>query len=113
MHTSDQVLVKQASAGDRQAFAEIVGRYQTLVCSVAYGATGNLAASEELAHEAFIAAWASLRTLKDPCRLRPWLCGIVRNLANNRTRKRQRDILSNASAIEQTQFADAPPLRRI
>ena len=106
MHTSDQVLVTQASAGDRQAFAEIVGRYQTLVCSVAYGATGNLAASEELAHEAFIAAWASIRTLKDPCKLRPWLCGIVRNLASNRTRKRQRDILSNASAIEQTQFAD-------
>ena len=103
---ADQLLVDQCRAGDRDAFALIVGRYQTLVCSIAYGATGSLSVSEELAQETFMAAWRSIHELREPNRLRQWLCGIVRNLANNSARRRHRDVLSRASAIEQSELAD-------
>lgn len=90
MSASDAVLVSQSRSGDRHAFAEIVQRYQTLICSIAYAATGSLNTSEDLAQEAFVSAWRAIHALQDPNKLRPWLCGIVRNLANNRSRKQSR-----------------------
>ena len=53
---SDAQLVEWTLAGDRAAFATIVKRYQSLVCSIAYNATGSLSLSEDLAQEAFFAA---------------------------------------------------------
>lgn len=106
MPTVDANLVAQARSGDRNAFAEIVSRYQTLVCSIAYAATGNLATSEELAHESFVSAWRSLSSLQDGTKLRPWLCGIVRNLSNNRLRRRGHDLLSNAGEIDDNSVSD-------
>src|SRR5262249_9468624 len=57
---------------------------------LAYSACGNLAGSEDLAQETFIAAWQKLGELREPARLRGWLCGIVRNLAANAIRREQR-----------------------
>lgn len=106
MSTTDAILVDQSRSGDRQAFAEIVARYQTLICSIAFAATGSLNVSEELAQEAFVSAWKSLHALQDPQKLRPWLCGIVRNLTNSRLRNDRRDLLGNAADIEQSNVAD-------
>ena len=39
---SDASLVAESLTGNRDAFGQIVTRYQTLVCSLAYSATGNL-----------------------------------------------------------------------
>lgn len=75
---SDSQLAANALAGQRDAFAQIVTRYQSLVCSLAYSATGSLSQSEDLAQETFIAAWKGLRTLREPEKLRSWLCGIAR-----------------------------------
>lgn len=83
----DAELVRTSLSGDREAFAAIVARYQSLVCAVTYSGTGSLAASEDVAQETFIAAWKQLNRLADPTKLRPWLCGIARNLANNYRRR--------------------------
>lgn len=103
MATTDHRLVEQCIAGDQDAFAEIVRKYQTLVCSVAYGSTGNLGTSEELAQEAFVSAWKSITDLREPGKLRQWLCGITRNLANNKVRGQQRDVLGHAGALDQAE----------
>jgi Sigma-70 region 2 len=76
---SDAELVSRSLAGDRDAFSRIVSRYQTLICSLAYSRIGNLGQSEDIAQETFITAWKHLRLLRDPAKLRSWLCGIVRN----------------------------------
>ena len=47
---ADAELVALTLAGRHDAFASIVSRYQSLVCSVTYSATGSLHRSEELAH---------------------------------------------------------------
>ena len=77
--TSDADLVAACLAGDQQAFGRIVERYQRLLCSLAYSATGQLSMSEDLAQEAFVEAWRQLRNLREPEKLRPWLCGILRH----------------------------------
>src|SRR3954453_13174236 len=74
----DARLVAACLAGDREAFGRIVERYQRLLCSVAYSATGSLSESEDLAQEAFLDAWRQLSTLREQQKLRPWLCGIGR-----------------------------------
>ncbi len=87
----DVSLVQASLAGDRTAFSEIVTRYQTLVCSLAYSATGSLERSEDLAQETFVTAWQRLATLREPSKLRPWLCGIARHLTSNAQRHAGRE----------------------
>src|SRR6478736_6913946 len=84
---SDEQLWRLACEGDREAFTRIVERYQTLVCSLAYSTCGALGTSEDMAQETFITAWHRLKDLREPSKLRPWLCGIVRNIAANTVRR--------------------------
>lgn len=88
---SDASLVADSLTGDRDAFSHIVARYQTLVCSLAYSATGNLNQSEDLAQETFLAAWKQLASLREPQKLRSWLCGIARNLTFDSLKKQGRE----------------------
>lgn len=97
---NDAQLVTASLAGDRQAFRQIVERYQNLICSIAYNATGSLSHSEDLAQETFLAAWQQLRGLREPNKLRAWLCGIARNLANYSLRRGQRDATRGAQPLE-------------
>ncbi len=70
---TDAELVSECLVGDRDAFGRIVARYQALVCSLAYSATGCLGQSEDLAQETFLAAWTHLSQLREPAKLRAWL----------------------------------------
>lgn len=76
---ADSDLVARSLAGERSAFGMIVRRYQTLVCALAFSATGNVRRSEELAQDTFVAAWKQLASLREPAKLRAWLCGIARH----------------------------------
>lgn len=100
MH-DDAELVRTSLGGDREAFGAIVSRYQSLICAVTYSGTGSLAASEDVAQETFITAWKQLNRLADPSKLRPWLCGIARNLANNYRRRTASATSDLESASEQ------------
>jgi RNA polymerase sigma factor (sigma-70 family) len=84
---NDAELVEQSLAGDLQAFGQIVARYQSLVCGLAYSATGSRSRSEDLAQETFLAAWQKLRDLHEPGRLCSWLCGIARNIIHGDRRR--------------------------
>ena len=94
----DTQLVARSLDGDTDAFGRIVERYQTLVCSLAYSACGNVHLSEDIAQETFIAAWRQLRTLREPVKLKSWLCGIARNAVNNSLRRLQRTPTAQAEA---------------
>jgi hypothetical protein len=77
---NDAELVSESLSGNRDAFGRIVAQYQSLICSLAYCVTGSLSQSEDLAQETFLAAWKQLADLREPHKLRAWLCGIARNL---------------------------------
>jgi len=105
--SDDAELVSACLRGDRDAFARIVTRYQALVASVAYSATGNIAQSEDLAQEAFLIAWQHLKQLEQPGKLRAWLCGIARRAAANALRRQQREPCHDAHPLEQAMDAPA------
>ena len=98
--TSDEELVLASLGGDREAFGQIVERYQRLLCSLAYSAVGNLSESEDVAQEAFLTAWQKLPDLKDPAKLRPWLCGIVRFKASRSRRSEAREPVRGADDLD-------------
>lgn len=98
--TTDAELVAACLAGDREAFGRIVERYQRLLCSLAYSATGRLSESEDLAQDAFLEAWRQLHTLREPEKLRPWLCGILRYKVSRLRRSNGREPVRQAEALE-------------
>jgi RNA polymerase sigma factor (sigma-70 family) len=97
---NDAELVSGTLAGNRDAFGQIVSRYQSLICSLAYSATGSLGQSEDLAQETFITAWKHLSHLREREKLRAWLCGIARNRINNFLRREGREPIREAEPLE-------------
>ncbi|HEX4265233.1 MAG TPA: RNA polymerase sigma factor [Verrucomicrobiae bacterium] len=105
---NDSDLVSESLSGNRDAFGLIVSRYQSLVCSLAYSATGSLSQSEDLAQDTFVTAWKQLRELREPEKLRAWLCGIARNLINSSLRKQGREPSHRAEPLDEMPEGPSP-----
>jgi len=105
---NDPELVSGTLAGNRDAFSQIVSRYQSLICSLAYSATGSLGQSEDLAQETFITAWKHLGHLRERHKLRAWLCGIARNRINNFLRREGREPVRAAEPLENVSESHSP-----
>src|SRR5216117_1024789 len=105
--SSDSEVVTRSLAGNRDAFGGIVARYQSLLCSLAYSATGSLSQSEDLAQETFITAWTQLADLRKPEKLRSWLCRISRNLTYDALRKQGREPIHKAEPLQEIQESPA------
>ena len=105
---NDAELVTGTLAGNRDAFGQIVSRYQSLICSLAYSATGSLGQSEDLAQETFITAWKHLDHLRERHKLRAWLCGIARNRINNFLRREGREPVRQAASLDEVSESHAP-----
>src|SRR5687768_2005149 len=84
-------LVSRARRGDREAFADLVRRYERTALAVAYAATGDASSAGDATQEAFLRAWQRLGALKDDEKFATWLCGIVRNVAVDISRRATRD----------------------
>jgi RNA polymerase sigma factor (sigma-70 family) len=97
---NDSELVLASIGGDKNAFCEIVTRYQNLLCSLAYSSVGDVKHSEDLAQEVFIDAWRTLDNLRDPQKLKSWLCGMVRFKISHHHRSQSHQATHKASDIE-------------
>jgi RNA polymerase sigma-70 factor (ECF subfamily) len=82
MGVSDEALLAGMAAGDADATAAFVRRYQARAYGLALTVVGVPALAEEVAQEAFVRAWRHAGGF-DPRRGRAstWLLTIVRNLA--------------------------------
>src|SRR5437879_12801123 len=92
----DAPLVELGLHGNRDAFCQLVSRYQSPICALAYSACGDISHSEDLAQETFIIAWRKLSDLKEPAKFKSWLYGIGRNLIHNAFRQQIRNPLAAA-----------------
>ncbi|MBI2813365.1 MAG: sigma-70 family RNA polymerase sigma factor [Opitutae bacterium] len=98
--TSDADLVASCLGGNRTAFEQIVERYQRLLCSVAYSSLGDVGESEDVAQETFVTAWLKLGELREPDKLRPWLCSILRFKVSHARRRDGREPVRGAAPLE-------------
>jgi len=84
---ADEAFVRQALAGHREAFAELVRRYQDYAYGTAIGMLSDFDLARDVVQEAFLCAYCDLHKLEDPARFGGWLHGIVRNMARRALRE--------------------------
>jgi len=104
---SDEGLVEHVQAGNDEAFAELVGRYQGRVINFVYRFIGNYDRAEEVAQEVFLRIAVKADKFDKRYRFSTWVYTIAKNLARNALRDasrkggyRIRDEDWNADALE-------------
>lgn len=84
----DLQLVRKSREGNRDAFGELVGRYQDRVYNLVLRLTGNPDDAAEMAQEAFLKAWRALDAFRGESAFYTWLFRIAVNEARSRQRSR-------------------------
>lgn len=79
----------RARQGDLSAFNELVIEYQSLVFNLCFRMLGQAQAAEDVAQDAFVAAWRNIATLRGE-NFRPWMLRIAANLCRDELRRRVR-----------------------
>lgn len=103
---SDETLFAAARAGDEQAFRILVDRHARVVRRLALSILGDAHEAEDIAQEAFVAAWRARENWTPDARFTTWLHRIAVNKAIDRYRAR-RATPEPAEVI--TRLADAAP----
>jgi len=81
----DSTLVAAARAGDHDAFAELVRRYQRLVYAVSYRLLRDQTLAEDVTQDAFVRAYLSLDRFRGTS-FRAWVLRIAHNAALDQLR---------------------------
>ncbi len=99
-------LVKQAQAGDTEAFDQLVSRYRTRVFGMIYNMVHNEQDAWDLAQDSFLKAWKSIARFRGQSSFYTWIYRIVMNVTIDWLRKKQ---VRGAGA----EFDDAIQLKEI
>jgi len=83
---SDPELVERARRGDDAAFGTLVDRHRTSVFRAALAALGVREDAEEVAQEAFVAAYRHLEDFREDASFKTWLLSIAWRKALTRRR---------------------------
>lgn len=84
---TDKDLVLRCLDEDTDAYGVLVGRYQAAVYATAYYYAGRVGGAEDVAQEAFWAAYRSLPRLREPERFASWLKEVTTRTAANWLRR--------------------------
>jgi RNA polymerase sigma-70 factor (ECF subfamily) len=107
----DRPLVEAAAQGSREAFDELVQRYQRAIVNLARAMTASDVDADDLAQEAFVRAWRSIGAFRSESTFKTWLYGVAVNVIRTHRvqRSRWRRLLWSAPADRDT---DIDPLER-
>ena len=72
-----QALVRAAQDGDKEAFGQVVRRFQDMAYASAYATVGDAGLAQDIAQEAFLDAYLNLSKLRDPAAFPGWFRRIV------------------------------------
>jgi RNA polymerase sigma factor (sigma-70 family) len=84
---SDQVIINNVLAGDTTQYDELVLRHKDYAYNLALKIVHNTMDAEEVAHDAFMKAYTSLKKFNQQAKFSTWLYRIVFNTAVSHTRK--------------------------
>jgi len=100
--SSDKSLVDKVLAGERDAFGQLVERYQGPIYGLVYHYIGKYGHAEDLAQEAFIEAYRSLSRLEERDKFCAWLRGITYRVCMNWLRKEEKRLQRTAATEEES-----------
>lgn len=82
----DVILIKQAQAGDREAFEKLVESTRQTGLNIAYGILHDRADAEEVLQEAYLQVYLNIRKLKSAQAFKSWFGRIITHLAFRRSK---------------------------
>jgi RNA polymerase sigma-70 factor (ECF subfamily) len=90
MGEADEKIIGQVLNGNRNAYALLVDKYKDRVYSLALGIVRNRELAEEIAQDAFVKAFGSLKKFRKEASFSTWIYRITYNAAISELRKKKR-----------------------
>ena len=87
----DQSIIERVLAGETEAYADVVARYQGDLWRIVSWTLHNPQAAEDLVQQAFVNAYLKLDTFDGSSDFGAWLRTITRNLVRNEIRRGARE----------------------
>jgi len=91
----EEELITRSQNGDIDAFEELVAKYERKVYTIAYRFMGNHEDANDLAQEAFLKAYQSLKSFRQEASFATWISRIIANVCRDQLRKAKRTKLSS------------------
>jgi RNA polymerase sigma-70 factor (ECF subfamily) len=84
---TDAELIAAVLAGRREAFADLVSRYENAVHAAAMGVLRDHHGAQDVCQETFVSAFRNLGTLREPSSFGSWILRVARNHALTSVRR--------------------------
>jgi RNA polymerase sigma factor (sigma-70 family) len=108
----EAAVVALAMNGDDAAFGELVRRRQGAIRNLFRRMSRNPALADDLAQQAFVQAWKSIRTLKSPDAFGAWLRKLAVNCWLQRARRQKQEVALDDAVLPEVAAA-APLVERM
>src|ERR1700758_4857407 len=105
----DAALVREAQAGNRAAFEELVRRYDRDVLRLALNLMKRTEDARDVYQEAFLKVYKNLHRFRFECSFYTWLYRIVTNVCLDHLRRRQARPEDQAPELHPAQFEEGGP----
>jgi len=104
----DNIYIQRVLNGDRDAYAFLVDKYQSMVFTLALRISKNREEAEEISQDTFIKAYQSLKSYQGKAKFSSWLYRIVYNTGISHLRKLdQGRITLDETNIPETLYTDS------
>lgn len=87
----EKLLVAKSKKGDIAAFEELISAYEKRAYNIAYRMMANEEDAKDMAQEAFIKIYKSIKNFREESSFSTWLYRIVTNVCLDEIRKRKRN----------------------
>lgn len=101
----EQELIARCQAGSRDAFDELITRYQRRIYTFAYRLTGNAEDAADIAADTFVRIYTAIGSFRGDSSFVTWLYRVVTNIyldSRKRRRARPTTSLDEVVALEET-----------
>lgn len=88
--TTDETLIGRVHAGDRQAFGELIGRYDDRLRGLAWSMLGDAGRMDDALQDAYLKAYVGLARFDGRSAISTWLYRIVTNACIDELRRGRR-----------------------
>lgn len=105
---TDAELVRRFREGDREAYSELVFRYQDRVFTLCLRWMGSREVAEEVAQDVFLALYRSLAGFRGESKVSTWIFRVAINHCKNRRLYRKRRAADRHEPLEGTRNDDGP-----
>ena len=107
---TESEIIAECKKGDREAFNELMERYQKKVFAISYGMLSDYEDASDAAQEVFVKVYRSIASFKGEASFTTWLYRICTNVCNDMLRKRQRQGISVSLDTEEDERGPAAEL---